>query len=61
MAKVFVVTLNKGLSRRTKTQIATLQALGLRKRHQSVKVADNQANRGQIMKVQHLVDVEIQG
>lgn len=61
MAKTFLVTLKKGLSRSTKSQRATIEALGLRNRHQTVKVADNPANRGQIMKVQHMVDVEVQG
>lgn len=60
MAKTFLVTLKKGMSRRTESQRATLAALGLRKRHQSVKVSDNPANRGQIFKVQHLVEVEVQ-
>ena len=59
MAKTFVVTMKRGLSRATKTQRATMEALGLRKRHQSVTKADNAANRGQIMKVQHLVEVEV--
>ncbi len=48
----------KGLSRKTDTQIRTLEALGLRKRHQSVLVNDTVANRGQILKVQHLLKVE---
>ncbi len=60
MAKTFLVTLKKGLSRATHSQRATITALGLRGRHKSVKVADNPANRGQIMKVQHMVDVEVQ-
>lgn len=61
MAKKFVVTLKSGLMRTSKTQRLTIAALGLRKRHHSVVVADNPANRGQIMKVQHLVEVEVQG
>ncbi len=61
MKKVFKVTLKRGLSRSSKTQRATIEALGLRKRHHSVVIADNAANRGQIMKVQHLVEVEVQG
>ncbi|PIS10324.1 MAG: 50S ribosomal protein L30 [Bdellovibrio sp. CG10_big_fil_rev_8_21_14_0_10_47_8] len=59
MAKKFVVTLKKGLSRCSHSQRATIAALGLRKRHQSVEVADNPANRGQVFKIQHLVDVEV--
>jgi large subunit ribosomal protein L30 len=61
MAKKFVVTMKRGLARCSKSQRATMEALGLRKRHKSIELADNPANRGQIMKVQHLVDVEVQG
>jgi large subunit ribosomal protein L30 len=60
MAKTFVVTQLRGLSRASKSQRATLTALGLRGRHKSVTIADNAANRGQIMKVQHLIQVEVQ-
>jgi large subunit ribosomal protein L30 len=60
MAKTFVVTQLRGLSRASRSQRATLAALGLRGRHKKVTVADNPANRGQIMKVQHLVEVEVQ-
>ena len=61
MAKKFLVTLKKGLRGCSATQRATIQALGLRKISHSVVVQDNSANRGQIMKIQHLVDVEVQG
>ena len=61
MAKKFVVTMKRGFSRSTKSQRATMEAIGLSKRHQSVEMADNPANRGQIMKVQHLVEVKVQG
>lgn len=37
---------------------ATIRALGLHKLHQSVEVVDNQAIRGMIYKVNHLVRVE---
>jgi large subunit ribosomal protein L30 len=60
MAKKFVVTQKRGMSGCTKSQRATIEALGLRRIRHSVVVADNPANRGQIMKVQHLVDVEVQ-
>ncbi len=59
MSKKFLVTLKKGLSRATDTQRRTIAALGLKKRHDGVVVDDNAANRGQIMKVQHLVDVSV--
>lgn len=61
MAKSFVVTLKKSTIGCTQTQIATVKAMGLRKIRQTVTLADNPANRGQIMKVQHLVDVKVQG
>jgi large subunit ribosomal protein L30 len=57
--KKFKVTLLKGLSRKTESQIRTLQALGLRKRTSAVLVHDTPANRGQILKVQHLVKIEL--
>lgn len=60
MAKQFLVTQKRSLIACSKTQRLTMQALGLRGRHKSVVIADNAANRGQIMKVQHLVEVEVQ-
>jgi large subunit ribosomal protein L30 len=56
--KKFKVTLVKGLSRKTESQIRTLEALGLKKRLEFSIVNDTPANRGQILKVQHLVKVE---
>ncbi len=60
MAKQFLITQKRSLIGCSKTQCLTMEALGLRGRHKSVVVADNAANRGQIMKVQHLVEVEVQ-
>jgi large subunit ribosomal protein L30 len=60
MTKKFRVTLMKGLSGCSESQRRTVAALGLRKRHHSVVVSDNQANRGQILKIQHMVEVEVQ-
>lgn len=60
MTKSFVVTLKRSLIGCTETQRATVAALGIRKRHQTVKLADNAANRGQIFKVQHLVTVQVE-
>ena len=57
MAKAFHVTLKKSLIGSTKSQKDTVRCLGLRRINQKVTVADNPANRGQIYKVQHLVDV----
>ena len=44
--------------RRDKTQRATLVGLGLNKLRRSVEVEDTPEVRGQVKKVQHLVDVE---
>ena len=60
MAKSFVVTLVKSPIGCTKTQRATMEALGLTRRLKTVTLADNAANRGQITKVQHLVEVKVQ-
>ncbi len=61
MAKSFKVTLKRSLIGCNQTQRETIRCLGLRKRHHSADVKDTPANRGQIMKVQHLVDVEVVG
>ncbi|MBQ8945788.1 MAG: 50S ribosomal protein L30 [Lachnospiraceae bacterium] len=39
-------------------QRATIEAMGLKKLHQTVELPDNGATRGQIQKVSHLVSVE---
>jgi large subunit ribosomal protein L30 len=44
--------------RRDKTQRATLVGLGLDKMHKTVEVEDTPEVRGQVRKVQHLVNVE---
>lgn len=59
MAKTFKVTLQRSMIGCTQSQIETIRCLGLRKRHHTVTVNDTPANRGQIMKVQHLVNVEV--
>jgi large subunit ribosomal protein L30 len=61
MAKVFVVTLKRSLIGCTQDQKDTVRCIGLKKIRQSVEVNDTPANRGQIMKVQHLVDVDVKG
>lgn len=58
MAKQFRVTLKRSLIGTTKNQRETVRCLGLRNINQQVVVADNPANRGQIFKVQHLLDVK---
>lgn len=57
MAKVFRVRLKKSTIGCTKTQIRTVECLGLGKIGSEVVMKDNPANRGQISKVQHLLEV----
>ena len=57
MAKSFRVKLVRSVIGCTQDQRATVRCLGLRKCGQEVKLADNPANRGQIFKVQHLLEV----
>ena len=59
MAKSFKVTLKRSLIGCTHDQRETVRCLGLSKREQTVEVKDNPAMRGQILKVQHLVNVEV--
>lgn len=51
------ITLRKSLIGRSKDQLATVQALGLRKIQQTVVKQDNDAIRGMLEKVKHLVDI----
>lgn len=44
--------------RRDKTQRATLVGLGLNKMHKSIEVEDTPEVRGQIRKVEHLLQIE---
>lgn len=57
MAKQIKVTLTKSTIGAKKDQIATVEALGLRKLHQTVEKPDNPQIRGMIFKVKHLVTV----
>jgi len=52
------VTLLKSRFGRTPGHAECLAGLGLRRRHQTVVVADTPENRGMIRKVQYLVRVE---
>ena len=56
--KQFRITLKRSVIGCTEAQRRTVRALGLRKTNTSVVLADNPANRGQILKVQHLLDVK---
>lgn len=59
MSKQFEIKLKKSLIGCKPTQIKTVNALGLKKINQTVMVADNSANRGQLIKVQHLLEINI--
>lgn len=52
------ITLTRSTIACKKDQIATVQALGLKKMHSTVVKEDNAAIRGMIFKVKHLVTVE---
>lgn len=60
MAKKFRVKLIKGLRGCSQTQRETVRCLGLSRINSEVVVDDNKAMRGQIIKVQHLVDVKVE-
>lgn len=59
MAKTFEVKLVKSTIGCNDDQIKTIRALGLKKINQTVVKADNPANRGQLYKVQHLVEITV--
>ena len=58
MANTLKVTLVKSTIGCKKDQIATVEALGLRKLHQSVILKDSPAVRGSIQKIGFMLDVE---
>ncbi len=58
MAKMIKITLTKSTIGASPKQRKVVEALGLRKMHQSVEVEDNQASRGAVNKVAHLLTVE---
>jgi large subunit ribosomal protein L30 len=58
-SKSFKVTLKRGLIGTTQDQRDAVRCLGLRKINDSKVIKDNPANRGQIYKIQHLVEVQI--
>ncbi|MCC6456882.1 MAG: 50S ribosomal protein L30 [Caldilineaceae bacterium] len=55
--KTIRVTLVRSPIGYEKSQKATVEALGLKKMHQTVEKADTEVIRGMINKVQHLVSV----
>ena len=58
--KTFKVTLKRGLIGTTQRQRDSVRCLGLRRINDTKVIPDNPANRGQITKVQHLVEVEVE-
>ncbi|MBR1439788.1 MAG: 50S ribosomal protein L30 [Lachnospiraceae bacterium] len=56
--KTIKVTLVKSPIGAIPKQRATVEAMGLTKLHKTVELPDNEATRGMIFKVQHLVKVE---
>jgi large subunit ribosomal protein L30 len=52
------VTLAKSVAGQLKSISASVRGLGLRRRHQSVSVADTPENRGMIHAAKHLLIVE---
>lgn len=58
MAKQFRVTLKKSVIGCPKDQRETIRCIGLKGREDTVVVKDTPAMRGQILKVQHLLDVK---
>ena len=56
--KQIKVTLAKSMAGQLKGIASSVRGLGLRRRHQSVVVADTAANRGMIRTAGHLLKVE---
>jgi large subunit ribosomal protein L30 len=52
------VTLTRGLAGKRKDQKAVAESLGLNKRNQTKVHPDNEATRGKIAKISHLIKVE---
>lgn len=59
MSKKFKVKLKRSMIGCTQDQIRTIKAVGLRKINHVVELADNLANRGQLYKIQHLIEIEV--
>ena len=58
MAKMIKITLTKSTIGASPEQRKVVEALGLRKMHQTVEMADTPQTRGAVAKVSHLVTVE---
>ncbi|MBD5513805.1 MAG: 50S ribosomal protein L30 [Lachnospiraceae bacterium] len=57
-AKTLKITLIKSTIGQVPKNRATVEAMGLRKLHQTVELPDNASTRGQIQRVRHMVKVE---
>ena len=58
MANMIKITLTKSTIGASPKQRKVVEALGLRKMHQTVELADTPQTRGAVAKVSHLVTVE---
>ena len=58
MAKMIKITLTKSTIGASPKQRKVVEALGLRKMHQTVEMADTPQTRGAVAKVSYLVTVE---
>ena len=56
-AKKLTITLRKSPIGFNRNQAAIVQSMGLRRINHSVELLDNDATRGMILKVRHLVEV----
>jgi large subunit ribosomal protein L30 len=59
MAKTFDIKLKRSTIGCSPSQIRTMHAIGLKKINQTVTMADNSANRGQLFKIQHMVEITV--
>lgn len=57
MAKTIKITLTKSTIGATPAQRKVVEALGLRKLHQTVELEDSPVTRGAVRKVEHLLTV----
>ncbi len=58
MAKMVKVTLTKSIIGASPKQRKVVEALGLRKMHQTVELVDSPVTRGAVNKVNHLLTLE---
>ena len=58
MTKMVKVTLTKSIIGASPRQRKVVEALGLKKMHQSVELVDSPVSRGTVAKVAHLVTLE---